>query len=219
VDPDSLRLTVAGTLVTATFDPIQGLLWYSPTVAFANGVYTLSIQAADTTGNAITVTSPFTIAVPAPAVGGVSPNVIYQGITTTVAITGTGFYPGLALYIGDYTPPSVAYFSAAMLSVTMAPTSPLGIHAVTVTNPDGLSGTLIDGLIVTIASDVNGDCVVGMADIMLVANRWRTSCENPDPDNNLNTPSYDAHYDLDHDCDIDIVDIMLVAVHWGETCP
>jgi hypothetical protein len=42
---------------------------------------------------------------------------------------------------------------------------------------------------------------------MLVASRWRTSCENPNPDN-----------DLDHDHDIDIVDIMLVVKHWGETC-
>jgi hypothetical protein len=53
---------------------------------------------------------------------------------------------------------------------------------------------------------------------MLVPSRWRTSCENPDPDNNPDTLNYDTCYDLDHDCDIDIVDIMLVAAHWGETC-
>ena len=53
---------------------------------------------------------------------------------------------------------------------------------------------------------------------MSVASRWRTSCENPDPDNNPDTPNYDPLYDFDSDCDIDIVDIMLVVVHWGETC-
>jgi len=53
---------------------------------------------------------------------------------------------------------------------------------------------------------------------MLVASRWRTSCDNPDPDNNPGTPNYESRYNLDHDCDIDIVDIMLVATHWGETC-
>ena len=53
---------------------------------------------------------------------------------------------------------------------------------------------------------------------MLVASRWRTSCGNPDPDNDLDTPNYEGRYDLDHNCNINIVDIMLVAMHWGETC-
>ncbi|MGA9348912.1 MAG: S8 family serine peptidase [Anaerolineae bacterium] len=59
---------------------------------------------------------------------------------------------------------------------------------------------------------------VGIEDVMQVASRWRTSCNNPDPDNNPDTPSYDPIYDIDDDCDIDIVDIMLVVKHWGETC-
>ncbi len=67
--------------------------------------------------------------------------------------------------------------------------------------------------------DLNGDGDVDIDDIMLVASRWRTSCENPDPDNNSETPNYDPLYDIDDDCDIDIVDIMLVVVHWGESCP
>ena len=55
VDPASLRLKVAGTPVSTTYSPMVGMLWYSPTVPFANGVYTMSIHAADTTGHAITV--------------------------------------------------------------------------------------------------------------------------------------------------------------------
>ncbi|MBM4467394.1 MAG: hypothetical protein FJ014_17870, partial [Chloroflexi bacterium] len=54
--------------------------------------------------------------------------------------------------------------------------------------------------------DLNCDCVVDIADIMLVAACWRS-----------NDPAC-APYDLDDDSDIDIVDIMLVAVHWGESC-
>jgi hypothetical protein len=69
-----------------------------------------------------------------------------------------------------------------------------------------------------LSADVDGDGDVDIADVMLVASRWRTSCENTDPDNNPDTPNYESRYDLDHDCDIDIVDIMLVAAHWGETC-
>ena len=61
--------------------------------------------------------------------------------------------------------------------------------------------------------DFNRDCKIDIVDIMRVASRWRTSCENPNPDNNDNTPNYDPLYDIDDDCDIDIVDIMLVLFH------
>ena len=66
--------------------------------------------------------------------------------------------------------------------------------------------------------DLDQDCDVDIDDIMSVASRWRTSCENPNPDNKPDTPNYDPLYDFDSDCDIDVVDIMLVVVHWGETC-
>jgi hypothetical protein len=66
--------------------------------------------------------------------------------------------------------------------------------------------------------DLNQDCVVDVDDIMLVASRWRTSCANPNPDGDPNTPNYDPLYDLDEDCNMDIVDIMLVVIHWGKTC-
>ena len=66
--------------------------------------------------------------------------------------------------------------------------------------------------------DLDSNRQVNVADIMMVASRWRTSCYNLDPDNDLDTPNYEGRYDLDHDCDIDIVDIMLVVVNWGERC-
>jgi len=61
----------------------------------------------------------------------------------------------------------------------------------------------------SLPGDVNGDCVVNIVDIMLVAARWGAR----DGDAN-----YDSLYDLDQDGDIDVVDIMRVAAHWGETC-
>jgi hypothetical protein len=66
--------------------------------------------------------------------------------------------------------------------------------------------------------DFDNSGQVDLPDVMRVASRWRTSCENPDPDGDGDTPNYDPLYDIDKDCDIDIVDIMLVVVHWGETC-
>ena len=61
----------------------------------------------------------------------------------------------------------------------------------------------------SLPGDVNGDCVVDIVDIMLVAVRWGTR---------VSDASYDPYYDLDDDGDIDVVDIMQVAAHWGETC-
>ena len=66
--------------------------------------------------------------------------------------------------------------------------------------------------------DFDHDCDIDVADIMAVASRWRTSCDDPDPDNNPETPNYEALYDLDDDCDVDIVDIMTVASRWGCQC-
>ncbi|MBC8263975.1 MAG: hypothetical protein H8E47_07610 [Anaerolineales bacterium] len=66
--------------------------------------------------------------------------------------------------------------------------------------------------------DLNDDGDVNIVDIMLVATRWRTSCDTPNPDGNPDTPNYEAQYDLDGDCDIDIVDIMRVVARWGGTC-
>jgi len=60
-----------------------------------------------------------------------------------------------------------------------------------------------------IAGDLNCNCEVNVADIMLVANLWR--CRSGDE-------CYNDYCDIDEDGDIDIVDIMLVVKHWGETC-
>ena len=62
----------------------------------------------------------------------------------------------------------------------------------------------------TLLGDLDHDCVVDIADIMLVASRWHTAVGDED---------YDPFYNLDGNGRIDIVDIMLVAIHWGETCP
>ena len=57
--------------------------------------------------------------------------------------------------------------------------------------------------------DLDCDCDVDIADIMLVAAHWHTS---------VGDVEYDPDHDLDDSGEIDIVDIMLVAVQWGDTC-
>ena len=59
-----------------------------------------------------------------------------------------------------------------------------------------------------LSSDLDDDGDVDVEDVMLVANCWRMTTEDPDC----------APYDLDGDGIITVVDIMKVVAHWGETC-
>jgi hypothetical protein len=80
---------------------------------------------------------------------------------------------------------------------------PLGIP-ISVSAEDG--GVMIG---TDLVGDLDCDCDVDVADVMMVASKWR--CQ-------LGDACYDAHCDLDGDGGIDIVDIMQVAAHWGEVC-
>ncbi len=90
--------------------------------------------------------------------------------------------------------------------------------AASTSDPDTGNNTATEDTTVEGCYDFDGDGQVDVDDVMRVASRWRTSCDNPDPDDDPGTPSYEARYDLDGDCDIDIVDIMIVVTHWGEIC-
>ena len=57
--------------------------------------------------------------------------------------------------------------------------------------------------------DLDFNCVVNVADVMKVANRWRMVDTDPD---------WNPRYDLSGDGIITVVDIMKVVAHWGETC-
>jgi hypothetical protein len=68
-----------------------------------------------------------------------------------------------------------------------------------------------------ITGDLNCDGAVNIIDIALVAARLGTSEAGPDPDNNVDTPNYNALYDLDGDKTIGIVDIQTIAGLWRST--
>jgi hypothetical protein len=62
----------------------------------------------------------------------------------------------------------------------------------------------------SLPGDLDFNCVVNVADIMRVADRWRMVDTDPD---------WNPRYDLNGDGIITVVDIMLVVKYWGETCP
>jgi len=57
--------------------------------------------------------------------------------------------------------------------------------------------------------DLNGDCVVDISDIMLVASAWGMQNDQP---------GWNPALDMDDNGVIDVSDIMIVVGHWGETC-
>jgi hypothetical protein len=74
---------------------------------------------------------------------------------------------------------------------------------------DGLAVVDVGAAEFTLPSDLDYDCDVDMADVMLVADRWRATTGGE---------GYRSLYDRDDDGDIDVMDIMLVVVDWGTTC-
>lgn len=95
--------------------------------------------------------------------------------------------------------PSHTYTTAGVYTVSLTVSGPGGSHTLTRTNY----------IVAYPFGDLDRDCDVDVADIMVVATRWNAHTGDPD---------YDAAYDFDSDGDIDVADIMQVATAWGDTC-
>ena len=118
----------------------------------AAGVYTVSLTVTDSAGNTdpsppvrvITVTS-----TPPPTVSNAVPNSGAQGQTNlNVSLTGTNFRSGASCFFGaGVTVASCTYISATQISanINVLYNATTGPRSITVTNPDGQSGTLNNG--------------------------------------------------------------------------
>ncbi len=126
---------------------------------------------------------------------------LVNGVNYIVA--GGGGAPLYSVTGGPYTVYAESTLHVVSVSINEHTLTSVGVR------PDG---TTFDGFTMTctpLSRDLDCDCGVDVADIMLVTSRWHSSLGDDD---------YDPAYDLNDDGKIDIVDIMLVAVHWGETC-
>lgn len=162
--------TTGGTLVTINGTDFQN----GATVKFA-GANAVSVTFFDSTRlsattpvgtagpAAITVTNPdsqsatfngFSYTAPAPTVTSVTPSTGTTAGGTTITIAGTGFQSGATVKIGGVAATNVVFVSATQLTA-VTPLGPANDQAtvpkdVTVTNPDGQSGTRSGGFTYTV---------------------------------------------------------------------
>jgi len=135
----------------------------------------------------------------------------------SVAEVGPTFEPGSVTY-GAYSfgadpgPNGDGVLATITLEATSVGTSTLHLQDVVATDTIGVAiavGTQDGNVRVTCHEDVNGDGVINIVDIQLVAARWNTAEGDPD---------YDPLYDINEDGVINIVDIQLVAAKWHTPC-
>jgi hypothetical protein len=96
----------------------------------------------------------FTVVAPAPAVTGVNPTSGVQGQAVAVTVGGSNVVSGATCSFGaGITVTSCAFVSANQLTanVSIATSATVGTRTVTVTNPDGQSGSVANGFTVTAA--------------------------------------------------------------------
>ena len=95
-------------------------------------------------------------------------------------------------------------------TLTVDPTATLGPRAITVTNPDQLSGTLAAALTVVRTPDLNGNCVVDGSDLNTLARSWAmTSADS----------SFRPQWDLNGDGAVDGNDLVVFVQFFGHRLP
>jgi hypothetical protein len=97
------------------------------------------------TSTAAPCSTPPTVLVPAP-------NTVQAGTATQLTIPGTGFKTGATVNVGGSSLSAVTVNSASQITATTLTSIAAGVYNVTVTNPDGCSGTLNNALTVSSVS-------------------------------------------------------------------
>jgi fibronectin type III domain protein/dockerin type I repeat protein len=141
---------------------------------------------------------------------------ILQSGQHTVRVTGSNFQSGATVSLGsDVTAGSTSITGTSQLTVpiTVSATAALGPRSLTVTNPDGGSGSKAGVLKLARPTDINRDCLIDGNDLNILARAWNTSSSDP---------GFIAGGDLDGDATIDGDDLAIFTEYFGlrlAVCP
>jgi hypothetical protein len=117
--------------------------WSIPVPALAVGTYTLSASMTDAAGNVGTSTNVVVQVHALPKPTSASPSPLARGLLKTLAINGTGFVAGSQVTFSGGSGISILLSSptATKITLTLIVGGSPGVRNVTVTNPDGGTGT------------------------------------------------------------------------------
>ncbi len=169
-----------GADITVTACTVESATQLTASLSIATGatVGSRTVTVANPDGQSASVIDGFSVTtiVSAPTVTGVSPSAGNPGRSLMVAVTGTEFVSGATCGFGaDIVVTACTVGSATQLtaSLNIATGATLGGRSVTVTNPDGQSGSLANGFTVVAAPGGSGHFDFVYPDrAMLVANAW-----------------------------------------------
>lgn len=187
--------------------------------AVTNANYQIdSNESGPTTGAPVTAT---VVAALAPTVtsaveAGTNSIYILQSGSQTVLVFGTNFQNGATVSLGSgITAGATTFVDATELTapITVSATASPGGRTLTVTNPDGGTGSKVSALTVVKTADINRDCKIDLFDLNALARAWLTSSSDS---------AYNPAADLDGDGLIDGDDLAILTEYMGQSlavCP
>ncbi len=95
----------------------------------------------------------------------------------------------------------------------MQKSAALGPRTVTVTNPDGLSGSRPAAIVVVKTADIDGSCRIDGGDLNVLARAWNSVAGDP---------GFSAAADFDGDQLVGPLDLVILAEYFGQrlaACP
>jgi hypothetical protein len=129
---------------------------------------------------------------------------------------GANFRPGARLDPGPGISAGQATFEARSklaVPVTVQEAADLGPRSVTVTNPDGLSGTRPAAIVVVKTADIDGSCRIDGGDLNVLARAWNSVAGDQ---------RFSDAADLDGDQLVGPLDLVILAEYFGQrlaACP
>jgi Dockerin type I domain len=141
---------------------------------------------------------------------------ILQSGHQSIQVNGTNFQSGAIVSMGaDISVGPASLINSGQLTalIIVSPSAVLGPRALTVTNPDGGTGSKQGALTVVKTADIDRDCKIDLFDLNLLARAWNT----------LSTDSaYIAAADLDGDHYVGGLDLDILVTYLGQrlaVCP